>query len=61
MLYNQIKILSFILSKPCIFQRIYQNFIQVKGKKMYFLLDQKNGKFVDPTLFDFVVGLKRKI
>lgn len=53
--------ISFILTKPRIFQRKYQNFIQVKGKKMYFLLDQKNGKFVDPTLFDFVVGLKRKI
>lgn len=33
--------------------------LKIKGRKLYFQVDKKDGKFLEPTLFDFAVALKR--
>ena len=35
--------------------------LKVKDKWFYYLLDKKDGKFKQPDLFDYVVGLKREL
>ena len=37
----------------------HQMNMKVKDMKLYFQLDKKSGNFVEPLLFDNVVGLKR--
>lgn len=35
--------------------------VKVKGKWLYFVMDKTNGKFLNPQLFDHVVGLQRNL
>ncbi|KAK2142575.1 hypothetical protein NP493_4837g00007 [Ridgeia piscesae] len=35
--------------------------MKIKGRNFYYLLDKNNGKFQEPELFDYVVGLKREL
>ena len=33
--------------------------MKIRGRSLYYLIDKREGKFHDPQLFDFVIGLKR--
>ena len=35
--------------------------LKIKGHKLFFLLDKLEGAFIQPTLFDNTVGLKRAL
>lgn len=35
--------------------------LKIRSRWFYYLLDKRAGKFVEPQLFDYVIGLNRSI